>query len=299
MKVIRIVHKNIRYAFKSVFRNFSLSIASITCTTITLILVAIAMIISFNVNSVTKDLEGELNIVVYLNENTTTEEITIIKEKIIALDNISANKVVLKSKNDWKLELQQESEALQKTLDYLKTNPLLDSLIVNVDNVDNLKQTAEQIKKIEGVKEAKYGEGMVEQFISIFDIIEKTTYAIVGALIVVTIFLIRNTIKLTIFSRRSEIEIMRLVGTSNTVIKMPFIFEGLVLGIIGSIIPVMVTIYGYIFLYDYLDGIVFSRLIVLVNPYYFVFYISAMVLFIGSIVGTLGSYNAVRKYLKI
>ena len=299
MKVIRIVGKNIKYAFKSVFRNFSLSIASITCTTITLILVAIAMVISYNVNSFTKDLEGELNIVVYLNETVTEDQIEGIKQQIINLDNVGKNDVILKSKYDWKLELQQESEALQKTLEYLKTNPLLDSFVVNVDNVKKLKNTAEQIEKIEGVKEAKYGEGMVEQFISIFDIIEKATYSIVVALIVVTIFLIRNTIKLTIFSRSNEIEIMRLVGTSNIVIKLPFIFEGLVLGIIGSVIPIMVTIYGYIFLYDYLGGFVFSRLITLVSPYYFVFYISGIILFIGAAVGTLGSYNAVRKYLKI
>lgn len=299
MKVIRIIGKNIKYAFKSVFRNFSLSIASITCTTITLILVAIAMVISYNVNSFTKDLEGELNIVVYINETVTEDQLDGIKQQIINLDNVDKDNVILKSKNDWKLELQQESEALQKTLEYLKTNPLLDSFVVNVDNVKKLKNTAEQIKEIEGVKEAKYGEGMVEQFISIFDIIEKATYTIVVALIVVTIFLIRNTIKLTIFSRSNEIEIMRLVGTSNMVIKLPFIFEGLVLGIIGSIIPVMVTIYGYIFLYDYLGGFVFSRLIILVNPYYFVFYISGIVLFIGAAVGTVGSYNAVRKYLKI
>ncbi len=299
MKIIRIVTKNIRYAFKSIFRNFSLSIASITCTTITLILVAIAIILSANVNSFTKDLERELNIVVYLNEGVTEEQINQIKNKIIALDNIEAKNVTLKSKNDWKLELQQESEAMKKTLEYLKTNPLLDSFVVKVDDVTKLKETANQIKPIEGVKEAKYGEGMVEQFIAVFSVVEKAAYGIVIALIIVTVFLIRNTIKLTIFSRRTEIEIMRLVGTSNTVIKLPFIFEGLVLGMIGAIIPILLTIYGYIFLYDYLGGIVFSKLIVLVNPYYFAFYVALAILFIGSVVGAIGSYNAVRRYLKI
>lgn len=299
MKVIRILKNNIRDAFKSVFRNFSLSTASITCTTITLILVSIAMIISYNINSFTKDLESELNIVVYLNEDTTQEQMDAIKSQIEAIENVKKDNVTPKSKEDWKLELQQESESLEKTLNYLTTNPLLNSFIVKVDDVDDFSSTALKIKEIEGVKDAKYGEGMVEQFVSIFNIIEKTTYIIVIALILVTAFLIRNTIKLTIFSRRTEIEIMRLVGTSNTVIKLPFLFEGFILGVIGSIIPVMVTIYGYILLYDHMGGYIFSHLIKLVEPMNFVLYVSGILVIIGAGVGMIGSYNAVRKYLKI
>lgn len=299
MKVIRILKNNIRDAFKSVFRNFSLSTASITCTTITLILVSIAMIISYNINSFTKDLESELNIVVYLNEDTTQEQMDAIKVQIESIENVKKGNVTPKSKEDWKLELQQESESLEKTLNYLTTNPLLNSFIVKVEDVDDFSSTALKIKEIEGVKDAKYGEGMVEQFVSIFNIIEKTTYVIVIALILVTAFLIRNTIKLTIFSRRTEIEIMRLVGTSNTVIKLPFLFEGFILGVIGSIIPVMVTIYGYILLHDHMGGYIFSHLIKLVEPMNFVFYVSGILVIIGAGVGMIGSYNAVRKYLKI
>ena len=122
---------------------------------------------------------------------------------------------------------------------------------------------------------------------------------IVVALILVTAFLINNTIKLTIFSRRSEIEIMRLVGTSNFAIKLPFIFEGLFLGAIGAIIPVILTIYGYIIAYSRLDGHLFSKMISLVKPFGFVLYVSLILVAIGALVGVIGSYKAVRKYLKV
>ena len=92
---------------------------------------------------------------------------------------------------------------------------------------------------------------------------------------------------------------MRLVGTSNYAIKLPFIFEGLFLGIIGSIIPIILTIYGYIIAYSKLDGHLFSKMISLVKPFGFVAYVSLILLVIGAFVGVFGSYKAVRKYLKV
>ena len=119
------------------------------------------------------------------------------------------------------------------------------------------------------------------------------------ALIFVTMFLISNTIKISIFSRRQEISIMRLVGTSNTVIKLPFVVEGLILGIIGSIIPVLLTIFGYTFLYDYVGGDLFSQLIVLVKPNTIIYLTSLVLIIVGGLVGMFGSLSAVRRYLKI
>ena len=140
---------------------------------------------------------------------------------------------------------------------------------------------------------------MVESIISAFDVIKIIALGVVVALVLVTAFLISNTIKLTIFSRRSEIEIMRLVGASNISIKLPFLFEGFMLGFLGSIIPIFVTIYGYIVLYFKLDGKIVSNMVGLISPYNFIFAVSACILIIGTVVGMFGSIRAVRKYLKI
>ena len=140
---------------------------------------------------------------------------------------------------------------------------------------------------------------MVEQLVTVFDTIRKGTVGIVIALIIVTAFLIANTIKITIMSRKREIEIMRLVGASNINIKLPFIFEGLFLGIFGSIIPIIITIYGYSALYNHFDGKIFSDFIKLIAPTPFVYFISILLVAIGIIVGMFGSSRAVKKYLKI
>lgn len=297
MKALRIFGRSIRDAFKSVIRNFSLSFASIMCTTITLILVAVAIIAACNVENTTKMVEGELSIVVYLKEDVTEEKVDNIKSELKSQDNIE--EYVFKSKEEWKTEMSEYDDAFETVLNYLDENPLLDSFIVKVKEVRDLDDTAEYIKAIDGVETVKYGEGMVETVISVFDVLQKVVVVVVIALIIVTGFLISNTIKLTIFSRRSEIEIMRLVGASNISIKLPFLFEGFIIGLIGSIIPICITIYGYVILYSTMHGKLLSNMFVLIKPYNFVFYVSMILVVIGALVGMYGSLKAVRKYLKI
>lgn len=297
MRAFRIFFRSIRDALKSVVRNFSLSFASIMCTTITLILVAVAVVAAANVNNATKLIEDELTIVTYLKKDVTEEQIENIKSEISSYKNIE--EVTFKSKDEWKLEMSEYDDSFKTVLNYLDENPLMDSFVLKVNDVKKLSETSEYIKAINGVDTVKYGEGMVEQVISVFDIVQKIVVVVVIALIVVTSFLISNTIKLTIFSRRNEIEIMRLVGASNITIKLPFLFEGFIIGLIGSIIPVCITIYGYVILYSRLHGKLFSNMIMLIKPYPFVFWVSLIVVAIGALVGMYGSIKAVRKYLKV
>ncbi len=297
MRAFRIFFRSIRDALKSVVRNFSLSFASIMCTTITLILVAVAVVAAANVNNATKLIEDELTIVTYLKKDVTEEQIDNIKSEISSYKNVE--EVTFKSKDEWKLEMSEYDDSFKTVLDYLGENPLMDSFVLKVNDVKKLSETSEYIKAINGVDTVKYGEGMVEQVISVFDIVQKIVVVVVIALVVVTSFLISNTIKLTIFSRRNEIEIMRLVGASNITIKLPFLFEGFIIGLIGSIIPVCITIYGYVILYSRMHGKLLSNMIMLIKPYPFVFWVSLIVIAIGALVGMYGSIKAVRKYLKV
>ncbi len=297
MRYLRILGRNFRDGIRSVFRNFSLSIASVTCITITLILVAIAIVISANVDHFTKRLEETLTIVVYLKEDVTEEQTKTIEEEIKKLRNYES--LIYKSKDDWKQEMIDSSEELGTTLGYLDTNPLLDSITVKVTDIKSLSYVASAIRAMDGVKSAKYGEESVDKLVFIFDVVEKAMIVIVVALILVTAFLISNTIKLTIFSRRSEIEIKRLVGTSNFAIRQPFIIEGFILGIIGSIIPIIITVYGYILIYDHFDGYLFSHIVELIKPMNIIWFVSIILVVIGGLVGMFGSSRAVRKYLKI
>ena len=293
--------RSIRDAFKSVIRNFSLSLASISCITITLIIVAIAIMASFNVQNFTQEIERDLTIVIFLNNDVTEEDINNVENEIRQIPNVDKSSIRFESKQDVKEEMQKESEVFNTVLDEWddSESPLKDTFQVKVKNVDQISNTANRIEKITKVNAVRYGEGMVDKMISAFSSVEKVTYGVVIALVIVTVFLIINTIKLTISARRREIGIMRLVGASNFTIKTPFIVEGMILGLLGSIIPVIFTTYGYLAFYNHFDGYLFTQLIQLIKPEPFIYSTAGIVVIIGILVGMVGSAGAVRKYLKI
>lgn len=300
MKIFRMLGRNIRDAFKSVFRNFSLSLASISCITITLIIVAISILATLNVNNFAKVMKEDVTMVVFLNTETTAEEEEQIEFQLKNMDNVES--VEFRSKEDVKNEMAGTSETLRSIMEEWDEadNPLKDNYLIKVTDIEKIKDTANEIQKIEQVDAVNYGEGMIEQLITAYDTVQKVSLLVVIALIVVTIFLIINTIKLTIFSRKREISIMRLVGASNFTIKNPFVIEGMFLGMLGSIVPILITTYGYLAFYNHFQGYLFSSpLIKLIKPEPFIYYVALLVLVIGIIVGMLGSYRAVKKYLKV
>lgn len=299
MKYLRILNNNLKDSIKSVFRNFSLSVASISCITITLILVAVAILLSENVNKFTDDIEKDVTIVAYIKKDATEEDRNALDTKINLLSNIES--VTFMSKEAIRKDMSKDSEGLGTILSEYdeNTNPLLDEYLVKVKDTEKIGTTAKQIKDLSGVSQVKYGEGMVEELVKIFDTVKKIMVVIVIGLVVVTAFLISNTIKITINNRKRQIEIMRLVGASNSYIKMPFFFEGIILGFIGSIIPVLFSLYGYVYLYDKMNGILFTEVISLINPNQVMTHLIITLILIGVIVGAIGSSRAVRRYLKI
>lgn len=299
MKLFRILGRSIRDAFKSVFRNFSLSIASISCITITLLIVSISMILSYNIENIAVLIKKDFSIVVFLDNDITSEEISNVESEINKLDNIDS--YVFESKDEVASSWKESSEMFESIIDSWdeNENPLADTFSIKVKDINRIKETAQNIKNINKVSLVRYGEGIVEQLLSVLKVIEKFLIAVVVALVLVTIFLVSNTIKITIFSRRKEIEIMRLVGASNFNIKLPFIVEGLFLGFLGSLLPIIVTIYGYSALHQYVSLENISPFLQLVTPSPFIYIVSLILLLIGTIVGMFGSSNSVRKYLKI
>ena len=299
MKFFRNINRYFRDARKSVMRNFSLSLASISCITITLIVVAFSAILSYNVENFAESIRKDVTVVIFLNSDTTEAKRNEIEKEIRATKNVEELTFVSKEKTAESLKDNDTFKGIIETWTN-ETNPLLDSFMLKVKNIDDIKTTVNVIKNINGVKTVNYGEDMIDQLITVFKVVEKASIFIVVALVVVTAFLIGNTIKLAIFSRKREIEIMRLVGASNVSIKVPFVIEGLFIGMLGSIIPIILSVYGYTSLYNFFKGKLFgSSLAKLVPPTPFMYYISLVLLSIGIVVGMIGSYRAVRKYLKI
>lgn len=299
MKLFRIVLRNIRDGFKSVGRNLSLSVASISCITITLLIVSIALICAINIEKITKRVKEDFTIYAFINYDAKEEDIEKIKDEISKIKNIE--KVTYQSKSSVAKEMKDTSEQLSSIIDTWsdETNPLYDVIKIKVKDTNSISKTAEKISNIDLIEDVKYGKGMVESLITVFSGIEKAIIVAMVLLLFVTLFLIGNTIKITIFSRKREIQIMRLVGASNISIKQPFVIEGLILGFLGSIIPVAVTLYGYDALYNHFSGQLFSPFFKLVKSEQIIYLVSLILLVLGVVVGMIGSYRAVRKHLKI
>ena len=302
MRIFRITGRSIQNAGTSILRNFSLSMASITCSIITLILVSIGMLLSYNINNITKNIENELTIVIFMDKNITTDELNKTKEDLNNIDNVKH--VTFKSKEEIKNNMANENDTFNKIISTWEEgeNPLQDSFIIEVKDIKDINETATTIKNMEKVSLVKYGETTVNDLIKVFSAVKKITIGLVVGLILVTAFLINNTIKITIFSRKREIDIMRLVGTSNIVIKLPFFIEGFFIGFIGSLVPVLITIFGYSYAYNALNTVNLSNImniLTLVSPGEVIYKVSLLLILIGTVIGAFSSVKAVRKYLTI
>ena len=306
MRGLRSLKRYFRDAAHGVFRNFSLSLASISCITITLIVVAVSLVLSMNVQNFSDSIRKDVTVVMFLKGDTTKEDETKILNELKSITNIEDSSIVFKSKTESANELKNGNEIFASTVDRWteETNPLLDSYMFKVKEIEKIDDTIKEVKNLsfskDKINNINYGEDIVHQLIVVFNVVKKVCIVAVASLVLVTAFLIANTIKLAIYSRKREIEIMRLVGASNISIKIPFIIEGLFIGLIGSIKPILITIFGYTSLYDYFGGKLFgSGLAELVNRMPFIYQVSGVLVAIGIVVGMIGSYQAVRKYLKI
>ena len=254
---------------------------------------------TFNVNNFTKLIREDVTMVVYVKKDTPSEYLEGIEQAINRNENVLT--CAKKTKDQVKAEMQDSYELFNNIMGEWtpEENPLKDTFQVTVKDIEQIKNTAEQLTALDGVDFVDYGEKMVESLITVFKAVQKASILVVIALIIVTVFLIMNTIKLTIFSRKREISIMRLVGASNFSIKTPFVIEGMILGMIGAILPIIIVLYGYLAFYKHFNGQLFSPLVKLIPPEPFIYLTSLIVLIIGMIVGMIGSYRAVKKYLKV
>lgn len=304
MRLIRIIYRNIVNAFKSIFRNFALSSASLICTTITLIVVAIALLTAGNINHFIDSLSDNLTIVVFVDSGATEQEIKNIETGIAEIEAVKADETIYKDKKKIKEETLEKSKKGSTINNIVSTwddnnNPLNPVFIIKVKELGQLEKTANKISKMDKVASLKYSKDVEDRMLTVVKVVKQITIWIIVGLVIVTVFLIGNTTRLIIYSRSEEIEIMRLVGTSNPIIKLPFVIEGTILGILGSIIPIVATIWGYTIFYEKLGGYFYSGAIELLSATPFTIYASLILLGIGTAVGMVGSYVAVRRYLKV
>lgn len=295
---------SLKTALKSLYRNFSMSIASMILVTLTLLVLSTTIILALNISYVTDTVFQSLRINVYLDDNLKQDQIDDIKTDIEKIDNV--NTVTFSSKDDELKSLTDGFTDGDLILEYMQDdNPLKDVYIVNLDQnaseedeTNAMKTAADQIKKIDGVEDADYGaEQGTDSLIKTLDFVKFISNLASITLLVISVFLITNTVKLTINARRREIAIMRLVGAKSWYIRLPFIIEGMIIGVIGGVLAYLLSTYGYGYALD-LDAIAFLRSSLIPAEELG----TSMLMFVpvvGMLIGSAGSIIAIRGYLKV
>lgn len=302
---ISTIGRHFREGAKSVARNGWMSFASASSIAISLFILGVFLLLGMNLNEWTREVENQVEIRVYLSLDTTEEQIAVLHQAIGSMDEVSVVRFVSKEEG---LELMRQSlgKDAEKILDgFEEDNPLPDSFTVEVKEPRQIGIAAEKIEALNSrfavplIDKVDYGKNTVETLFRITDIIEKVILVLVAGLAVTSMFLISNTIKLTIVARRREIGIMKLVGATNAFIRWPFFVEGAILGLVGSLVPVIVIWVGYWELVKNSQltfGIMLIRLIPAedIMPK-----LSLVLLGIGFAIGILGSTLSVRKFLRV
>lgn len=295
---LRTIRRHIAEGSRNIFRNGWMSIASIGAVTMTLALVGVFMALVMNLNEIAKNIEKDVEIKVFIDRLADEEEIEELRLKISELSTVDT---VRFASNDEELLSLAESmgEQGEAWLLYEQDNPLNHAFVVQTIEPTDTEPTAGQIEEFNAVDNVNFGKEVVDNLFKFNSFARNVGLVIIIGLVLTAIFLISNTIKLTIMARSREIGIMKLVGATNGFIRWPFFVEGMLLGVLGSIIPISMILFGYSYLDELLTNQMHFRAIELLPFSPFAWQLSLVILAIGTFIGIWGSVMSVRKFLKV
>ncbi|QDP41261.1 permease-like cell division protein FtsX [Radiobacillus deserti] len=292
------VKRHLREGAKNILRNGWMTFASIAAVTTTLILVGAFLMLMLNLNQIAGNIEEDVEIKVLIDLTANQSQIDSIGEKIKKIPEVST------------VEFSSKEEELNSLIDSMgeqgkawelfeQDNPLNHAYIVKTTDPSDTSRVADEIKAFDNVQEVNYGKTVVEKLFTFNDYARNVGLALIIGLVFTAIFLISNTIKITIMARSKEIGIMKLVGATNAFIRWPFFIEGLLLGVLGSIIPIALILGGYYYLEANVSSLISFDFVELLpfNP--FAWQLSLIILVIGAGIGVWGSVMSVRKFLKV
>ncbi|HET0329552.1 TPA: permease-like cell division protein FtsX [Streptococcus pneumoniae] len=297
-------------ALKSLKRNGWMTVAAVSSVMITLTLVAIFASVIFNTAKLATDIENNVRVVVYIRKDVEDNSQTIEKEgqtvtnndyhKVYdSLKNMSTVKSVTFSSKEEQYEKLTEIMGDNWKIFEGDANPLYDAYIVEANTPNDVKTIAEDAKKIEGVSEVQDGGANTERLFKLASFIRVWGLGIAALLIFIAVFLISNTIRITIISRSREIQIMRLVGAKNSYIRVPFLLEGAFIGLLGAIAPSVLVFIVYQIVYQSVNKSLVGQNLSMISPDLFSPLMIALLFVIGVFIGSLGSGISMRRFLKI
>ena len=295
--MFRKIGRSFKEAFWGITHHVAMVISTANAVTITLVLVSVLSLLIANISQITYDVEDDIQLYVKIENEVLDEDIQSIQNKISRIAGVEG---IEYSDADNELDrfIAAYGEAGKIYEIYRQDNPLSRVFIIKVANGYSLAELSTQISTVEGIQSVHFGGATVEDFVKLLNGIREVGTIFVIALALLAIFLIYNTIKITINSRKEEIGIMRLVGATNSYIRSPLVLEGMFIGILGSIIPILLTIFGYNYIYTSLNGQLVSGILKLIDVFPFTLWVSLLVLVAGVTVGVIGSYISATIYLR-
>ena len=293
--------RHLREGFKGTLRNGWMTFAAVSAVTITLLLVGVFALVMFNVNEISENVENDVEIQVFVTRTAEEANVEKLGENIEQIPGVAS--VTFSSKEDelenFRNQLGEDANAYG-TVE--KDNPLHDRYIVKASDPLNTETVADAVQSLDNVDKVTYGQDYIDKMFAFFNGIRIGGLVLIVGLTLMAMFLISNTIKMTIFSRRREIEIMRLVGAKNSFIRWPFFIEGLLLGVLGALIPIAVIYFGYDVAYsalqpslDQLNSDIFK----LIDPSVLTTQVSLVLLALGAFIGIWGSTTSLGRFLKV
>ena len=277
-------------------RNGLMSLASISTVALSLFILGVFACGVVNLNNLASHLESQVQISIYLKDNLTTPQVMELGKKLKALPDLKEIEFVTKDEAMKRFkERLGEQQQLVDSLD--GHNPLPTSYVLTFNTPDQVKSTAELVSKYPEVESTHYGQDVIEQIFEVTKIIRIDGIILIGFLAGATLFIISNTIRLTVFARRKEIGIMKYVGATNGFIRWPFLLEGMFLGAIGGIIAGLATwqFYQYVTA-QVVANFAFMPLVPLMP---FIYQLSGGLVGVGIIVGAIGSTISLKQYMKV
>ena len=292
---------SLRYLFKEGFRNTwanrMMSIASICVLMSCLVLIGCASMIFLNIESLLGRIEEENVVMVYIKDGTTDADITAMGEKIEAIENVKGVEFIAKE-DAWAEQLATMEEAQREFFTEISSDiPLPDAYKVTVNDLTYFDSTIDQIKQLDHIDTIRENKDLAKKLVTIRHGIEVIAIVIIAVLLAISVFIIQNTIKLTVYSRRLEISIMKSVGATNSFVRLPFVVEGMILGIISGVVSLGVVWAFYEFAINQFSDLLISLgLEALKFADYALPMLGAFVL-IGIITGVGGALLSMGRYL--
>lgn len=283
-------------SLNSIRRNGLMSVASLMTVALSLLILGVFTITVMNLNHLASVLESQVQVTVYLQDTMKEDEVREIGTRITKLPGVTRVNFVGREEalTRFKLRLGEQQGLLAELGE---NNPLPNAFEVKVDRPDRVKPVALAIAQLKGVETARYGQEVVEQLFGLTRMVRIFGVVLIVFLGLAALFIIVNTIRLTVFARRREINIMKYVGATDWFIRWPFIIEGVLLGALGAGIAVILLTQFY----SIVTGQVYESLafLPLLPKYPFLNYVNLFLMAVGVGIGVLGSIISVRKFLKV